>query len=334
MVVKNEDSLTTRLRMRAAELGFSHIGFSPASPLDTEAVRLRTWLDSRHHADMRWMEKDPDRRTDPRQVLEGAASVISVAMNYYVPQEHSCSDGAARISRYAWGDDYHDILGERLAALEEFIRAERPEARSRRYVDTGPVMDKAWAVRAGIGWLGKNGNVITRDLGSWVFLGEILTTVELDYGTPMDDYCGSCTRCLEACPTQAIVRPYVVDSSRCLSYLTIEHRGEFAVEAAGWDFEGWVYGCDTCQDVCPWNSFAQPTEEPGYAPRAWNIAPQVEELAALSVEEFRERFRRSPIKRTKVEGLRRNARTLLAQRESHTDRENELTAHRKDYGTS
>ncbi len=334
MVVNGAISLTARLRTEALALGFSHVGFAPAVPLEQESIHLNAWLNAGYHAGMQWLEKDPARRSDPRQVLEGTESVMSVAMNYFTPMEHSRRTGDARISRYAWGDDYHDLLGSRLAALEEVIRAELPHARTRRYVDTGPVMDKAWAVRSGIGWLGKHGNVITRDRGSWIFLGEILTTAKLEYDAPMEDYCGSCTRCLEACPTQAIVRPYVVDSARCLSYLTIEHRGEFPEEVAALDFSGWAYGCDTCQDVCPWNSFAQPSAEAGFEPRSWNVAPRVESLAELSVEEFRERYRGSPVKRTKVEGMRRNARTLLRQQESHTDTETESTEHRKDYGTS
>ncbi|MBE0644199.1 MAG: tRNA epoxyqueuosine(34) reductase QueG [Bacteroidetes bacterium] len=334
MVVNPASSLTERIRRHALSLGFSHIGFAEAGRLHWEADRLGAWLASGFEAGMHWMARDPERRCDPRQVLEGTQSVISVAMNYFTPHEHSKDFGNARVSRYAWGDDYHDIIGERLAALEEFIVRECPEARTRRYVDTGPVMDKAWAVKAGIGWLGKHGNVITRDMGSWVFLGEILTTVALVYDTPMADFCGTCTSCLDACPTAAIVRPYIVDAARCISYLTIEHKGEHPSEAAKMNFQSWVYGCDVCQDVCPWNSFALPTEEAGFSPRPWNIAPGIGELAVLEDEEFRDRYRRSPIKRTKAAGLRRNARTLLKQRESHTDTEPGTTAHRKDYGTS
>lgn len=308
---------TERIKEQALALGFTHVGIAAAGALTAEAGQLETWLRLGYHAGMDWMQRAPERRTDPRLVLEGARSVISVAMNYYSPQQHSNEDSAARISRYAWGDDYHDVLGARLKQLEEFIVEHFPEAGTRRYVDTGPVMDKAWAVRAGTGWLGKNGNVITRNYGSWIFLGEILTTLELEYDTPMEDFCGSCVRCLDACPTQAIVRPYVVDSNKCISYLTIEHRGGHAEEVDAMDFEQWVFGCDTCQDVCPWNSFAQATPEEAYAPRPFNISPGIEELAGLSDEEFRTRFRKSPVKRSKPEGLRRNARTLLKQKESN-----------------
>ena len=318
-MVVARDTVTDRLRREAHALGFSHFGVAPVGAMEQEQRLLEAWLAAGRHGGMAWMERDPTRRCDPRRVLEGARSVISVAMNYYSPEEHATDPDIAKISRYAWGSDYHDLLGERLERLERCIAEALPEERTRRYVDTGPVMDKAWAVRAGIGWLGKNGNVITRDLGSWIFLGEILTTAVLEYDTPIGDFCGSCTRCLEACPTEAIVEPCVVDARKCISYLTIEHRGEHEAQWREADFRNWVYGCDICQDVCPWNSFAQPTGEAAFTPRPWNLSPRIEELAEIDDETFRERFRKSPIKRTKAEGLRRNARTLLAQRESHRD---------------
>ncbi len=323
MVVAEGQTPTDRIRNHAYALGFSHVGFAAAEAMAEEARLLKAWLDAGFHAGMGWLARDPERRADPRQVLEGARTVISVAMNYYTPQAHSQKRDAARISRYAWGDDYHDVMDTRLAALEQLIVREHENARTRRYVDTGPVMDKAWAVRAGIGWLGKHGNVITRDRGSWVFLGEILTTLELQCDAPMEDFCGTCTSCLEACPTQAIVRPYVVDSSRCISYLTIEHRGPHPAHASRMDFQNWVYGCDICQDVCPWNSFARTTEEAAFFPRPANIVPRIAELALIDDEEFRARFRKSPVKRAKAEGLRRNARTLLQQNESNRDPDNE-----------
>lgn len=319
MVVSGDETLTDRIRQEASRLGFSHVGVARAAGLSGEREHLEEWLARGFHAGMEWMARDPDRRTDPRLVLEGARSVISVAVNYYHPAPHSDDPAHARISRYAWGDEYHDLVTARLAALEEYILQLAPEARTRRYVDTGPVMDKAWAVRAGVGWLGKNGMVITRDYGSWIFLGEILTTLELASDTPIADYCGSCTHCLDACPTQAIVAPAVVDAAKCISYLTIEHRGEHPEETRTADFRGWVFGCDICQDVCPWNSFAHASGETAFAPRAGNLALRIDALADIGDDEFRARFRRSPVKRAKAEGLRRNARTLLSQRESHTD---------------
>ncbi|MBN1448855.1 MAG: tRNA epoxyqueuosine(34) reductase QueG [Bacteroidetes bacterium] len=311
---------SARIRERARTLGFSHVGIARADALDIESARLHEWLLRGYHADMDWMARDPRRRSDPREVLPGAASVVCLAMNYYTPGVHSDDPRHGKISRYAWGSDYHAIVGDALAALENEIREVTDGAETRRYVDTGPVMEKAWAVRAGIGWLGKHSNVITRDRGSWVFLGEILTTADLEYDAPIPDFCGSCTACIDACPTQAIVEPYVVDAHRCISYLTIEHRGAVIPGAKDADFRGWVFGCDICQDVCPWNSFAQESPESGFAPRSENMCPELEDMADIPDEVFRERFRKSPVKRCKPDGLRRNARTVLAQQESYTDR--------------
>ncbi len=299
------------IRAMAVELGFSHVGFAAADPLVNERAGLEQWLAQGMHADMLWMARDTAKRCDPSAVLPGARSVVAVALNYYTPQRHSNAADVGKISRYAWGDDYHDVLGEKLGMLELFIHELAPEVETRRYVDTGPMMDKAWAVRAGIGWLGKNGNVLTRDMGSWIFLGEIITTLELGHDAPIDDFCGSCTACLDACPTQAIVSPAVVDSRRCISYLTIEHRGETLPLPEGTTLDSWVFGCDVCQDVCPWNSFAKESEEEAFEPRPWNISPALMELSELGDEEFRTRYRHSAIKRCKPSGLRRNARTVL-----------------------
>jgi epoxyqueuosine reductase len=202
------------------------------------------------------------------------------------------------------------MLTKQLEKLYEFIKSEISGVDGKIYVDTGPVMDKAWAVRAGIGWLGKHTNIITRKFGSWVFLGEILIDAELEYNTPMLDYCGKCTACIDACPTQAIVQPYVIDANKCISYLTIEHRGELPKEIVS-NFQNWIYGCDICQDVCPWNRFQNETEEPAFQPREENVAPKLTELAEMSQEEFSRRFRRSPMKRTKHSGLTRNAKAVL-----------------------
>lgn len=316
-MVTSPVELTQRIRRRARDLGFTHVGIAQAQELEPEGALLREWLDRGYHAGMTWMARDPARRSDPREVLEGARSVIALAMNYYSPEQHSAASAHGKISRYAWGDDYHDILEARLARLEEELRTLLPNARTRRYVDTGPVMDKAWAERAGIGWLGKHGNVITRDFGSWVFLGEILTTAQLEYDRQIADFCGTCTACIEACPTGAIVEPYVVDANRCISYLTIEHRGEDIPGAAQWDFRNWVFGCDICQDVCPWNSFAKESPEQGFSPRQGSLHPDLHELAGIEDVLFRERFRKSPVKRCKPKGIRRNARTVLAQHESY-----------------
>jgi epoxyqueuosine reductase len=300
------------VRAKARELGFTHVGIAPAGDLAGEGARLRSWLDRGYAASMEWMARSADKRVDPRAVLPGARSVIAVALNYYTPHPHTDRPGSGKISRYAWGDDYHDILTGKLELLWQWMSRENPAAMGRFYVDTGPVMEKVWAQRAGIGWIGKHTNLITPDAGSWVFLGELITTVEFACDTPATDHCGTCTLCIEACPTDAIVEPYVVDSSKCLSYLTIEHRGEVA-GALQPMFEGWIYGCDICQDVCPWNhKFAAESPEPGFQPREENLAPDLQAWSAMSQEQFADTFRGSPIKRAKREGLERNVRIVLA----------------------
>jgi epoxyqueuosine reductase len=308
-----KSSLTERIKHKAIDFGFSKIGIARAEALSGESVHLQEWLTHGYHASMHWMERETAKRIDPSVVLPNVKSVLCVAMNYFTPAHHSNEPTAGKISRYAWGDDYHDILSERLEKLLVFIKSEIPGATGKIYVDTGPVMEKAWAVRAGIGWMGKHANVITPELGSWVFLGEILLDAELEYDEPLVDHCGACTVCLDACPTGAIAEPYVVDANKCISYLTIEHRSDLPSEFTG-KFQNWIYGCDICQDVCPWNRFQKETKEKAFQPRAENIAPKLTQLAVLSQEEFSRRFKNSPIKRTKQSGLVRNAKALL---ESH-----------------
>jgi epoxyqueuosine reductase len=307
--------LTAEVRRRARELGFQKVGVVRAEALAGERARLEEWLARGLHASMGWMEHDVARRTDPRELLPGARSVVAVALNYYTPHEHAADPAAGKISRYAWGDDYHDVLGERLKALLARVKEVAPEVSGKVCVDAQPAMDKAWAVRAGLGWIGKHTNLITRDYGSWVFLGELLLDAELEYDTAReDDHCGTCTLCIESCPTGAIVEPYVVDSNLCISHATIELRDEELPPAVASNLDGWLYGCDVCQDVCPWNRFERPADEPRFEPRPGALAPALEEVAGLSHEEYVERFRRSPVKRAKLAGLRRNARALLERR--------------------
>jgi epoxyqueuosine reductase len=303
-------SLTYRLQLKASELGFSSIGIARAELLNEEENHLREWFNRGYQASMQWLERDVDKRIDVTRVLPNAKSVICVAINYFTPTQHPGTPDFGKISRYAWGDDYHVVLIQRLEKLIEFIKSEIPGVAGKIYVDTGPVMEKAWAARAGIGWLGKHTNIITRKFGSWVFLGEILIDAELEYDSPMADHCGTCTACIDACPTQAIVQPYVLDANKCISYLTIEHRGELPEESVS-SFQNWIYGCDICQDVCPWNRFENETEETAFRPREENVAPSLMELAGMSQEEFSRRFRKSPIKRTKHSGLTRNAKAVL-----------------------
>jgi len=306
---------TDEIKQQARRVGFDRVGIAPAMPLAEESARLRNWLLRGRHADMAWMAENSEKRADPLKVMPTAKSIVVVAMNYYTDHSHDIDPEKGKISRYAWGDDYHEILQKRLESLLEFARLLAPGVEGKVYVDTGPMMEKVWAQRAGIGWQGKHTNLITEDFGSWVFLGEMLVNLELEYDVPDIDRCGSCTLCIEACPTQAIVEPYVLDAGRCISYLTIEHRGEISTPLAE-AFDGWIYGCDVCQDVCPWNQRnSQPTERTEFDPRSGNISPSLQEISELTSGEFQQRYRKSPIKRTKHSGLRRNARTLLKTRQ-------------------
>jgi epoxyqueuosine reductase len=260
---------------------------------------------------MRWIEREPEKRADPRLIFPAAKTVISVALNYYTPHEHEQSDAKGKVSRYAWGDDYHDVLKEKLGALLAHIKSLDENADGKICVDTAPVMDKAWAARAGLGWIGKHSNLITKEYGSWVFLGEILLNLELEFETEIEpDHCGNCTACLDACPTGAITAPYTVDSRRCLSYATIELRSPELPDEIEKNLNGWLYGCDICQDVCPWNRFQKPTEETRFEPREGNVNADLDEVLHLTPETYAARFRRSAMKRTKIAGLQRNAKAL------------------------
>jgi epoxyqueuosine reductase len=301
-----------KIKERALAEGFHKVGIARAATLERERERLQEWLRRGFQGEMRWMERDPDKRTDPRLLLPGARSVVVLALNYYTPHEHTNAPHTGKISRYAWGDDYHELVGARLKSLLAWIKEQWPEAEGKACVDIQPVMDKAWAVRAGLGWIGKHSNLITRDYGSWVFIGELLLNLELEAdGEPVEDHCGTCTLCIEACPTTAITEPYVVDSAKCISHATIELRAPALPEHVASNLDGWLYGCDICQDVCPWNRFEQETNEPRFEPRPGNLAPGLREILELTPETYAERFRHSPIKRAKLNGLQRNARALV-----------------------
>jgi epoxyqueuosine reductase len=303
------------IKAKALQIGFDKIGIVPAAALSAEGSRLDDWLSGGFHADMAWIERDPAKRSDPSLIFPGARSVIAVALNYFTPHEHAGTPGRGKISRYAWGDDYHDVMSEKLRELLSWIKSTDPAAQGKICVDTAPMMDKAWAVRAGLGWLGKHSNVITREMGSWVFLGEILLNIELDYDVEVvEDHCGTCTACLEACPTSAIIQPYVVDSAKCISYATIELRDEWLPPAVAENQSGWLYGCDICQDVCPWNRFEKPSIEERFEPRRGETSLGLDEVSQMTHDEYVDRFRRSAIKRAKLTGLKRNAATLLADR--------------------
>lgn len=261
---------------------------------------------------MAWMARDPELRVDPRKLFPAARSVVVVAKNYYTPAKHVDDQATGKVSRYAWGDDYHEVVSAKLRLLLEWIKQERPETEGKVCVDIQPMMDKAWASRAGLGWIGKHTNLITTEYGSWVFIGELLLNLDLEYDTELvADHCGTCTLCIDACPTSAITEPYVVDSNKCISYATIELRDHELPPVIEENLEGWFYGCDICQDVCPWNRFEQITDEARFLPRDGNVNASLSEMLELTPEAYAERFRHSAMKRAKLYGLQRNAQALL-----------------------
>lgn len=263
---------------------------------------------------MDWMAKDPRRRSHPTEVLPNCQSIICVGINYFSSHMADERPGNGRIARYAWGEDYHRIFEKRLKQFEAHIREMAPEAKTRRYVDTGPIMEKAWAQEAGLGWIGKHSNLVSPKFGSWLLLGEILTTLELEPDTPGTDLCGTCTLCLNACPTQAFPEPYVLDATRCISYLTIEFRGERQEipDELSRQIGNRIFGCDDCLDVCPYNTNAYPTHEQSFHPSSVTLSPQLVELARMTKKQFGETFQKSPIKRSKYQGFLRNVHGALA----------------------
>jgi epoxyqueuosine reductase len=305
--------LAAEIKQKVFRLGFHKVGIAAVEEEDTAGWHLQTWLDRGYQAEMTWM--DNPKRRDVRLIMPEVRSVISVAINYYASDQRPQGQEYARISRYGWGSDYHRILHKRLKALSTWLEQQGEAITARYYADTGPVQDKLWAQRAGLGWIAKNGNVITREYGSWVFLGEVLTNLKLPVDRPHTNHCGTCTRCMDACPTGAIPQPYMVDANRCIAYHTIENRAEQLPEAIAPHLYGWVAGCDICQDVCPWNQrFAQPTDLSEFHPRPWNIAPRLTELAEISDQEYDRRFTGSALRRIKPWMLRRNARASLREK--------------------
>jgi len=303
-------STKERVRDQALRLGFQSIGFASAGTAP-HADRLRAWLDAGRHGTMRWMARDPERRLDPRTVLRGARTVLSVSVPYYRggwPAENGALRG--RVARYAWGRDYHKRIRRRLKSLARAIAEECPEAAWVAYVDTGPILDRAWAERAGVGWIGKNTNVITKGRGSYSFLGEILTDLTIEPDPPARNYCGTCSRCIAACPTGAIVGPYQLDARRCISYLTIEHRGAIPLELRPLIGDR-IFGCDDCQEVCPWNRFAVKTQDPEFADRPGQATPELIPLLRLDEEAFRARYQGTAILRAKRAGFVRNVAVAL-----------------------
>ncbi len=303
---------TAIVKQIAADLGFDFCGISEATFLEEEAPRLEAWLKKGYHGQMRYMENHFDKRLDPRKLVEGARSVVSLLYNYYPPETLPEEDNF-KISKYAYGRDYHKVIKKKLKHFMQRLQAEVGEVHGRAFVDSAPVMDKVWAKRSGLGWIGKHSNLINRKMGSFFFIAELIIDLELVPDGPIKDYCGTCTRCMEACPTDAIVAPYVVDGSRCISYLTIELKEQ--LPAAFKDkMEGWVFGCDVCQDVCPWNRFARPHHEPDFLPSEQLKQMRRGDWMELTEEVFETLFRGSAVKRTAYEGLKRNIRFVAGEK--------------------
>jgi len=291
------------IKSEAKRLGFMSCGISKAEFLEVEAPRLENWLNQNMHGEMSYMENHFDKRLDPTKLVDGSKSVISLLLNYY-PSDFQ-KDETYKISKYAYGTDYHFVIKEKLKHLLQFIQQEIGEVEGRAFVDSAPVLDKAWAAKSGLGWIGKHSNLLTKQVGSFYFIAELIVDLELDYDTPVTDHCGSCTACIDACPTQAIVEPYKVDGSKCISYFTIELKNDLPNSYKD-QFDDWMFGCDVCQDVCPWNKFSKSHNEPLFDPNPQLLNNSRKDWEELTKETFNEIFRKSAVKRTKFEGLKRN----------------------------
>lgn len=309
LMIADPQKLTYMIRQEAHALGFHKVGIARVADWAAAPPQhLQSWLGKGYQASMEWMQNP--RRQDVYQVMPTVKSIVCVALNYYTPVQRPTDPEYGKISRYGWGRDYHKVLHKKLKALARWLEAQDAGIETRHYADTGPIQDKLWAERSGIGWIAKNSNVITREYGSWVFLGELLTNFDLVADKPHTQHCGTCTRCLEACPTQAIVEPFVVDANRCIAYHTIENREPSLPESIA--LHGWVAGCDICQDVCPWNQrFATETDVADFQPYPDNVAPKLTELAELTQAEYDRRFPASALRRIRPDMMRRNAKANL-----------------------
>lgn len=306
--MKNTAKHTRLIKDEAKRLGFLSCGISKAEFLEEEAPRLEKWLNQNMHGQMSYMENHFDKRLDPTLLVPDSKSVISLLLNYF-PSDHQKDENAPKISKYAYGQDYHHVIKKKLRELQEFISEEIGEVHGRAFVDSAPVLDKAWAAKSGLGWIGKNSNLLTQKVGSFYFIAELIIDLELDYDTPVTDHCGTCTACIDACPTQAIVNPYVVDGSKCISYFTIELKEEIPSEYKG-QFDNWMFGCDVCQDVCPWNRFSKPHSEPLFNPKPELLEMTKQDWEEITQEVFSKVFQKSAVKRTRFSGLNRNIKFL------------------------
>lgn len=299
----NPSKYTGMIKSEADRLGFMSCGISRAGFLEEEAPRLENWLREGRHGQMSYMENHFDKRLDPTKLVEGSKSVISLLLNYF--PERTQAEDSYKISKYAYGRDYHFVIKDKLRKLTSFINEEIGEVSGRAFVDSAPVLDKAWAAKSGLGWIGKNSNLLSKKTGSFFFIAELIVDLELEYDGPVTDHCGSCTACIDACPTQAIVEPYKVDGSKCISYFTIELKDELPVEMKN-KFDDWAFGCDICQDVCPWNRFSKPHSEPLFDPDPDLLGMTRKDWEEITKDVFRKVFKKSAVKRTKYSGLTRN----------------------------
>ena len=302
--MNTKETYTQMIKTEAKRLGFLSCGISQADFLEEEAPRLEKWLNENRHGKMQYMENHFDKRLDPRLLVDGAKSVVSLLYNYY-PTAKQEDPEAPKISKYAYGQDYHHVIKAKLKTLLEFINEEIGEVSGRAFVDSAPVLDKAWAKRSGLGWIGKNSNLLTQKVGSFYFIAELIIDLDLSYDTPVTDHCGTCTACIDACPTEAIVAPYVVDGSKCISYFTIELKDEIPLSNKG-SFDNWMFGCDVCQDVCPWNRFSKAHSEPLFDPHPELLTMTKKDWEEITQEVFSKVFKKSAVKRTKFSGLTRN----------------------------
>lgn len=302
-MINNKQKYTSFIKAEAKRLGFMSCGIAKAGFLEEEAPRLEKWLNENRHGQMQYMENHFDKRLDPTLLVDGAKSVISLLLNYYPEQKQA--EGSYKISKYAYGQDYHFVIKEKLKELLFSIQENIGEVGGRAFVDSAPVLDKAWAAKAGLGWIGKNSNLLSKQTGSFFFIAELIVDVELEYDMPTTSHCGSCTACIDACPTGAIIQPYVVDGSKCISYYTIELRDNMPMEVKG-KMDEWAFGCDVCQDVCPWNRFSKPHNEPLFNPHPDLLSLTKKDWEEITEDTFRAVFKNSAVKRTKYSGLVRN----------------------------
>ena len=303
------DKNTKLIKDEASRLGFNSCGITKAVQLEDDAVRLEQWLSKGYNAGMEYMERNFDLRIDPRKLVPGAKSVITLQLNYYPAETQQLL--APKIAKYAWGTDYHYVIREKLNQLLDFINTNIGAVDGRGFVDSAPVLERSWAVRSGLGWIGKNGNVLTRNSGSFFFIATLITDLELSTDAPFTtDHCGTCTRCIDACPTDALVSPTKIDANKCISYLTIELKDALIPSEFHNKMEGWMFGCDICQDVCPWNRFSKPNTETRFTPIPEVLNLSKKEWEELSEDAFNKIFKNSPLKRSKWKGIQRNMSAL------------------------